>query len=110
MRKALIKIYDTIAGVLTQDEDGYHFAYADEYLRSENPKPVSKTLPLKNDAYHNNVLFPFFDGLIPEGWLLEVAEQNWKLDPRDRMGLLLACCRDCIGAVSVQRFEGGDEE
>jgi serine/threonine-protein kinase HipA len=47
------------------------------------------------------VLFPFFDGLIPEGWLLEIAEQNWKLDDRDRMGLLLACCKDCIGAVSV---------
>jgi len=39
--------------------------------------------------------------LIPEGWLLAVAERNWKLDPRDRMGLLLNCCRDCIGAVSV---------
>ncbi|MGE5313654.1 MAG: HipA N-terminal domain-containing protein [Acidobacteriota bacterium] len=109
MRKALIKIYDIAAGVLTEDEHGYHFVYADEYLRSEHPAPVSKTLPLKKDEYHTNVLFPFFDGLIPEGWLLEVAEHNWKLDPRDRMGLLLACCRDCIGAVSVQRIEGDDE-
>jgi len=47
-------------------------------------------------------LFSFFDGLIPEGWLLDIAEKNWKLDPRDRMGLLLACCRDCIGAVSIE--------
>ena len=47
-------------------------------------------------------MFPFFDGLIPEGWLLDVAEENWKLDRRDRMGLLLACCRDCIGAVSIK--------
>jgi serine/threonine-protein kinase HipA len=39
--------------------------------------------------------------LIPEGWLLTIAEKNWKLNPRDRMGLLLACCEDCIGAVSV---------
>ena len=23
----------------------------------------------------------FFDGLIPEGWLLKVAERNWKLNP-----------------------------
>jgi serine/threonine-protein kinase HipA len=46
-------------------------------------------------------MFPFFDGLIPEGWLLNIAEKNWKLRPRDRMGLLLACCKDCIGAVSV---------
>jgi len=46
-------------------------------------------------------LFSFFDGLIPEGWLLDVAQFIWKLDPRDRMGLLLACCRDCVGAVSI---------
>jgi serine/threonine-protein kinase HipA len=109
MRKAKINIYDATAGFLTQDEHGYHFVYADEYLQSENPQPVSKTLPLQHGEYHNNVLFPFFDGLIPEGWLLEVAERNWKLDPRDRMGLLLACCKDCIGAVSVQKIEGEDE-
>jgi serine/threonine-protein kinase HipA len=46
-------------------------------------------------------LFSFFDGLIPEGWLLDIAEKNWKLNPRDRMGLLLMCCKDCIGAISV---------
>jgi serine/threonine-protein kinase HipA len=52
------------------------------------------------------VLFPFFDGLIPEGWLLDIAEKNWKLNPRDRMGLLLVCCKDCIGTVSVHSVAG----
>ncbi|NBV98183.1 MAG: hypothetical protein EBR67_01570 [Proteobacteria bacterium] len=51
--------------------------------------------------HDSSVLFPFFDGLIPEGWLLNIAERNWKLNPRDRMGLLMACCLDCIGAVSI---------
>jgi serine/threonine-protein kinase HipA len=37
--------------------------------------------------------------------LLEIAEKNWKLNPRDRMGLLLACCKDCIGAVSVEEIK-----
>jgi len=46
-------------------------------------------------------LFAFFDGLIPEGWLLELGIRNWKLDPRDRFGLLAAFCRDTIGAVGV---------
>ncbi len=101
MRKAEIKIQDTIAGWLTQDEDGYHFVYDAAYLNTGMPEPVSKTLPLQADAFHSKNLFPFFDGLIPEGWLLDIAEKNWKLDARDRMGLLLACCKDCIGAVSV---------
>ncbi|MCX6307394.1 MAG: HipA N-terminal domain-containing protein, partial [Bacteroidia bacterium] len=58
-------------------------------------------LPLQEKVFESPVLFPFFDGLIPEGWLLDIAESNWKLNARDRMGLLLACCKDCIGAVSV---------
>lgn len=102
MRRAEIKINEIIAGILTQDENGYNFIYDKKYLKSDNPEPVSLTLPLQEDAFVSKVLFPFFDGLIPEGWLLEIAEKNWKLSSRDRMGLLLACCRDCIGAVSVQ--------
>lgn len=101
MRKAEIKIHDTTAGWLTQDENGYRFEYDPVYLRSEKSEPVSLTLPMQETPFTGKVLFPFFDGLIPEGWLLDIAEKNWKLNPRDRMGLLLACCKDCIGAVSV---------
>jgi serine/threonine-protein kinase HipA len=101
MRKAEIKIQDTTAGWLTQDENGYHFVYDANYLNSKAAEPVSLTLPLQEYVFTSKVLFPFFDGLIPEGWLLDIAERNWKLNPRDRMGLLLACCKDCIGTVSV---------
>lgn len=104
MRKAEIKIRDTTAGWLTQDENGYHFQYGTDYLKSAIPEPVSLTLPLREARYDSMLLFPFFDGLIPEGWLLEIAERNWKLNTRDRMGLLLTCCKDCIGAVSVHPF------
>jgi serine/threonine-protein kinase HipA len=101
MRKAQIKIHDDVAGCLTQNEQGYHFEYDPNYLKSKDAEPVSLTLPLQEAVFTSNVLFPFFDGLIPEGWLLDIAERNWKLNARDRMGLLLACCKDCIGAVSV---------
>jgi serine/threonine-protein kinase HipA len=101
MNKAEIKIHDRTAGWLTQDENGYHFAYDPVYLKSPEPETVSLTLPLQEAPFSSKVLFPFFDGLIPEGWLLDIAERNWKLNPRDRMGLLLSCCKDCIGAVSV---------
>lgn len=101
MNKAEIKINDQTAGWLIQDDQGYSFAYTDAYLELTDPEPVSLTLPLQKTPFTNTVLFPFFDGLIPEGWLLDIAEKNWKLNPRDRMGLLMACCKDCIGAVSV---------
>ncbi len=101
MKKAEIQYQDRTAGWLIQDEEGYHFLYDVAYLASENPKAISVTLPLKATAYTSKTMIPFFDGLIPEGWLLNLAERNWKLDARDRMGLLMSCCKDCIGAVSV---------
>lgn len=105
MRKAAIKIDTQLAGWLTQDEHGYHFAYDKSYIAKPDARPVSLTLPLQEAPFTSKILFPFFDGLIPEGWLLDIAEKNWKLNPRDRMGLLLACCKDCIGAVSVEEIK-----
>lgn len=90
------------AGTIREDEDGFMFQYNPDYLLREDTQPVSLTLPLREEPYVSQVLFPFFDGLIPEGWLLDVAIKSWKINERDRMGLLLACCNDCIGAVSVK--------
>lgn len=100
MRSALVYRNKLLAGRLMEVENGYWFQYENDYLQNNN-LPVSLTLPLTEKPYTSNVLFPFFDGLIPEGWLLDIAQQNWKLNERDRFGLLLACCQDCIGAVSV---------
>ncbi len=94
-------MHDTTAGWLTHDENGYHFEYDKAYLQLASPGAISLTLPIQETAFNDKVLFPFFDGLIPEGWLLDIAEKNWKINPRDRMELLMACCKDCIGAVSV---------
>lgn len=109
MRKAEVKIQHTTAGWLTQDENGYHFEYDVDFLTSPEAVAVSLTLPLQKNPFISNVLFPFFDGLIPEGWLLDIAEKNWKLNPRDRMGLLMTCCKDCIGAVSIHPVQEEDK-
>lgn len=86
---------------MTEDENGFTFCYDREFLASDDAEAVSLTLPLTDEPYHDTVLFPFFDGLIPEGWLLGIAERSWKINQRDRMSLLMVCCKDCIGAVSV---------
>ena len=100
-RKGKVFVKNIYAGIVLEDEDGFIFTYDTEYIK-KNSQPVSLTLPLKEESYKSNVLFPFFDGLIPEGWLLEIVEENWKLNERDRMGLLLAACRDCIGDVHIE--------
>lgn len=101
MRQASVYYNDRLAGLLTENEDGYTFQYEVDYLQFKGAEPISLTLPLKIEPYTAKFLFPFFDGLIPEGWLLDVAERSWKINRSDRMSLLLACCKDCIGAVSI---------
>ena len=101
MKRAKVFLNDVFAGTLTENDMGYEFRYAPDYLKSDNAVAVSLTLLLTDQPYRDKVLFPFFDGLIPEGWLLDIAEQSWKISARDRFSLLLACCRDCIGNISV---------
>jgi serine/threonine-protein kinase HipA len=100
-RKANIFLGNSLAGSLQEIDTGYLFVYNTEYVNNKDAKAISLTLPLTKTEYKSPVLFSFFDGLIPEGWLLDIAQENWKLNYKDRMGLLLACCKDCIGAVSV---------
>jgi serine/threonine-protein kinase HipA len=101
MRQGEIWVSNHKAGMLTENDEGYLFQYDKTYLSLKNATPVSLTFPLQEAPFKSDNLFPFFDGLIPEGWLLDIAQKNWKLNPRDRMGLLLTTCRDCIGNISI---------
>ncbi|MCD6039669.1 MAG: phosphatidylinositol kinase [Gammaproteobacteria bacterium] len=101
-RIAKIFVNDLLAGTLTESTEGeYLFKYDATYLTNEKNNSVSLTLPKRKEIYTSDILFPFFDGLIPEGWLMDMGIKNWKLNKKDRMGLLLHLCADCIGNVSV---------
>ena len=104
-RKGKVYIQGIPAGIITETDEGYAFKYDEDYLLRGSVPAASLTLPLREEEYRSNVLFPFFDGLIPEGWLLAVTQKTWKLDRKDRFGALLAVCNDCIGDVSVRRME-----
>ncbi|AMP97657.1 HipA domain-containing protein [Pedobacter cryoconitis] len=106
--KAKIFYNEALAGSLEKNDDGYSFIYDDVYLKSKDSKPVSQTLPLRPHPYTSRVLFSFFDGLIPEGWLLNIASKHWKIKGTDRFELLITLCRDTIGAVTVLPNEEED--
>jgi serine/threonine-protein kinase HipA len=102
MRQGNVYYKDVLAGVITETNDGeYLFQYADKYIKHHPKDFITFTMPVREEPYTEKRLFPFFEGLIPEGWLLDIAANNWKINRNDRMGLLLACCENCIGAVSV---------
>jgi serine/threonine-protein kinase HipA len=103
MRQAKVFYQDILAGILTETNDGdYVFQYQDSYVQAYPDDFITFSMPVSSFPYREKRLFPFFEGLIPEGWLLDIASKNWKVNRNDRMGLLLACCRNCIGAVSIE--------
>ena len=105
LRTAHVYVRDIFAGTLEETDFGYSFSYDEGYLNMENATAVSLTLPLSSNEYKSQALFPFFDGLIPEGWLLDVVSRNWKIDMNDRFGLLLVACKDSIGNVSIREVK-----
>lgn len=100
-KKGKVFYEEIFAGIIEENEDGYIFTYSENYIKLPNTKPISLTMPLTSTPYISKTMFPFFDGLIPEGWLIDIAEKNWKINQRDRMELLLTFCENCIGSVSV---------
>jgi serine/threonine-protein kinase HipA len=108
-RKGIVLFDGVRCGIVSETDDGFEFQYDGAWLLKKSAQPISLTMPLQKEAFVSETFFPFFDGLIPEGWLLEVATRNWKVGSHDRMGLLLLTCHDPIGAVSVIPFEGKND-
>lgn len=105
---AYVYLWDKKAGLLERTDKGYRFTYYPEYLSSQDAQPVSLTFPLTEKAYESEALFPFFLGLIPEGWLLDLTSRTLKIDPENAFDILVATCGDCIGAVKVIPADKGD--
>lgn len=111
MRQGIVKYNNIKAGLLTEEDNGeYHFAYDEMYVQTYPNQFITFQMPVSRRPYRSKRLFPFFDGLIPEGWLLNIAAESWKINKNDRMGLLLACCQNAVGAVSVHPVNPGADE
>jgi len=97
-----------LAGWIEESPEGMEFMYAEAWLDSRHAQPVSLTLPLRREKYATRGPLPFFVGLLPEGWLFDIAIAKLKIASDDHFGLLLALCRDCTGAVSIEPEEARD--
>lgn len=104
-RTAYVYVRGTFAGTLKETDFGYSFIYDSFYLNDDKSSAISLTMPLREEAYESKTLFAFFDGLIPEGWLLNIVVNNWKIDRKDRFGLLLVSCKDPIGNVCIKEVK-----
>ena len=105
-RQADVYYCNHLAGRLTELADGYRFVYDEPYL--SDGEVISLTLPLQAEPFESETLFPFFAGLVPEGWYLRIVSPTIKVDEHDTFGLLIKTCGDCIGAVSLREVNDGE--
>ena len=100
-RKAQVRLDGEPVGTLVESGRQIAFQYNSQWITREGAVPVSLTIPLRSEPYVSEGLHPFFENLLPEGWLLEIATTKLKIAKDDAFGLLLATCADCIGAVEI---------
>jgi len=102
--RAAVYYSDIKAGILSRKEKAYEFEYDAEYLNDVSARPISLTMPLAEKKFVSDRLFPFFDNLLPEGFLLEVTASKLKIDKNDRFKLLMNVGGDTSGAVTLRPF------
>ena len=99
MRKARVCVHNIEAGILEEITGGtYQFTYHFNY---QGP-PVSLTMPLQKKIYEFKKFPPFFEGLLPEGMMLDALLRKYKLDKTDYLGQLLQVGHDVVGAVTIE--------
>jgi len=103
MRKAKIFYNGRLAGVLSKSGRTYRFVYDKDYLAVSGSRPVSLTLPLREEPYESDVLFPAFVNHLSEGANKVIQTRLLKIDENDYFGLLLATGEgDRIGPLTIK--------
>ncbi len=99
MKQLKVYVLQQPAGLFSEEE--YTGKYSFEYFEDYAGAPVSLTMPVTQKKYEWNKFPPFFDGLLPEGMMLESLLKQRKIDKNDLFSQLAATGGDLVGAVTV---------
>ena len=77
------------------------FSYLEDYLRSEDPAPISLSLPLQTEAFSPAQTKNFFEGLLPEGFTRRTVAQWMHVAEDDYLSILHGLGRECLGALCI---------
>lgn len=99
MRQAIVLVHGIEAGILEElDNNAFQFTYHENY----HDAPVSLTMPVARKRYAFDRFPAFFEGLLPEGVMLDGLLHKYKLDKNDLFGQLIQVGHDLVGAVTIE--------
>jgi len=88
-------------GQLWLENRAFCFQYRDAWLSDPSAVPLSVRLPLKKEAFSEDVVRPFFANLLPEGGVRTLVARKLGISERNDFELLAALGGECAGAISV---------
>ena len=91
------------AGFLAWDSelDVFSFSYLPDYLGRDKAVPISKSFPLKDEAFGPLVSRAFFENLLPPEVVRRKLEKILHHDRRNTFAFLKELGGDCAGAISL---------
>lgn len=99
MRVAEVYYNGKLAGSLVEyHSHWYEFTYNTNFIR--NGVAISFRLPLIEKPYTSNVLFPFFENMLIEGFPIPEG-----INPDDTFGLITSDFDNTIGAITFNRIK-----
>lgn len=92
-----------LIGALEKTKQGsLIFTYDQGWLNTPGARPVSLSLPLISQPFSGDVVYNFFDNLLPDNQQIRARIQAKFHAPTDQpFDLLASIGRDCVGAVQI---------
>jgi HipA-like protein len=104
--KAKVFFQHHLAGILEKTDSGYFFRYDENYSNNPTSKSISLSFPKSKREFHSKHLFPFFHGLLTEGFAVKIQSRKLKIDEKDYFTRLIKTANaDTIGCVTVEEIK-----
>jgi len=102
VRSACVYYNNILAGYLLQNGRRFAFLYDPQYIASRNPS-IALDMPKKKRFFSSPYLFPYFQGLLPEGANKSFFCDRLGIPRSDKFMMLLKLANyETIGAVTVR--------
>lgn len=90
-------------GVLTKDAGGgVAFRYGSGWLNTPGARPISLSMPLRHQAYQGEIVFNFFDNLLPDNRSIrDRIQARFRVTSSHPFDLLEAIGAECVGALQI---------
>ena len=78
------------------------FTYNQEWLNTPGARPISLSLPLISQPFIGDIVYNFFDNLLPDNPQIRARIQTKFQAATDQpFDLLASIGRDCVGAIQI---------